>query len=271
MKPFILILVTLCFSYIVDAQKNFNGEIIYKLHASGDNKPDAELKVLFGNNKLKLQFKEKEVYEDDALFVLLDSGAVFTVKPLSKTFKKKLLAVTAAAESPLQKTIMGFHTTSIKPENNGMGGLLGGLFGNSQSLFYVADSLTYFIPEKYRDNTEFVMIQKNKIVLGAEIRFTNRYTEGEEEDSTSKARSLITAEAISIKPMMVDDNEFIIPADFTSYKPVADTTMLAPADELALDTSVVAPKKPAVKKKAPVKKAPVKTTTKPKTAARKEP
>jgi hypothetical protein len=128
-------LVTLCISSFAIAQKDFRGEIIYKLHASGDNKPDAELKVLFGNNKLKLQFKEKETYADDALVVLLDSGATFTVRPLDKTFKKKPLTTGSAFESPVKKTIMGFTTSSIQPENNGMGGLLGGLFGNSRSLF----------------------------------------------------------------------------------------------------------------------------------------
>jgi len=254
-------LVTLCITSAAIAQKDFRGEIIYKLHASSDSKPDAELKVLFGNNKLKLQFKEKETYEDDALVVLLDSGATYTVKPLDKTYKKKALSAGSSFESPVKKSILGYAASPILPENNGMGGLLGGLFGSSHSLFYVADSLTYFIPEKYRDNMEFVMIQRNKIVLGAEIRITAGYMG---DADSSKTRSVITAEAVSIKPMTVDDNEFIIPVDFTLFQPSVDSAYAL------TDTAVVMPQKLPVKKKTPVKKAPSKTTAKPKAVGRKD-
>jgi len=263
MRSLIVGLAILCIASSAMAQKDFRGEIIYKLHASGDNKPDAELKVLFGNNKLKLQFKEKETYEDDALVVLLDSGATYTVKPLNKTYKKKALTTSLAFETPVKKNILGFTASPILPENNGMGGLLGGLFGSSHSLFYVADSLTYFIPEKYRDNMEFVMIQRNKIVLGAEIRITAGYM-GEGDADSSKARSVITAEAISIKPMMVDDNEFIIPADFTFFQPAVDSAYSA------MDTAMVELQDKPVKKKTPVKKAPSKTPVKPKAVGRKD-
>src|SRR5690348_11780191 len=105
MRPLLVMLFTLCIASSAIAQKDFRGQIIYKLHASGDNKPDAELKVLFGNNKLKLQFKEKETYEDDALVVMLDSGATYTVKPLDKTYKKKALKTGLAFESPVKKSI----------------------------------------------------------------------------------------------------------------------------------------------------------------------
>jgi hypothetical protein len=141
--------------------------------------------------------------------------------------------------------------------------LLGGLFGSSRSLFYVADSLTYFIPEKYRDNMEFVMVQRNKIVLGAEIRITGGYMADANADS-SNARSVINAEAVSIKPMMVDDNEFIIPADFTIFQPAADSAYTV------ADTAVAMPQKQAIKKKTPVKKVPFKATAKPKAVGRKD-
>jgi hypothetical protein len=261
-------LFTLCISSFTIAQNNFRGEIIYRLHASND-KQDAELKVLFGNNKLKIQFKEKEEYAADALIVLLDSGATYNLKPQDKTFKKKKLMLNSPAENVTTRTIMGFSTTAISPENNGMSGLLGGVFGSSRTLFFVSDSLHYFIPEQYKGNMEFVMVQKNKIVLGAEIHISNPYND---EGDSSNTKNIITAEAISIKPMAVNDNDFAIPADFTAYIPATDTiTTMADTTMAMMDTTAFVPKVPAVKKKAPVKKAPAKkTTAKPKAVGRKD-
>jgi len=264
MKPLILILITLCFTFSVIAQKDFHGEIIYKLNFSGEAQPGAELKVLFGDRKLKLMFKEKEKYKHEAFLVFLDSGVTYSIDIENKMFSRKMLSANKPLLATEKKSINGYSTTLFQPENNGLGNL-GNLIGASNTVFYLADSLTYFVPEKYRGNVQLVMIQANKIVLGTEIQITDTYA-NEEDSSFSKREKLITAEAISIKPMQVDESEFIIPKDLVDKKTIVavDSVMAS------VDTPVaVKPNKP-VKKKAPVKNNKPKPELKPKTAAKKE-
>jgi hypothetical protein len=279
MKAIFLILTSFCFSALVHAQKDFHGEIIYKLHASGEAQPDAELKVLFGERKLKLFFKEKEAYDKDAVVVLLDSGATFTLNVADKSFKKKMLAITNPMVPAIKKRISGYATTPFQPEHTGSGGLLSKLTGGADATFYLADSLTYFVPEKYRNNIEFVTIQQGKIVLGAEIQIPNAYSSDEEEDTVSKSSQLITAEAISIRYMTIDESEFIIPADFVDRKNVSgelptisfQPPLIVDTTTAVMDSAVKVMR--TTKKKMPASKGKSKTkaTIKPKTAAKKEP
>ncbi|GAB2819720.1 hypothetical protein [Ferruginibacter profundus] len=270
MKTVFLILTTLCIASFVNAQKDFRGEIIYQLHASGEEKPDAELKVLFGERKLKLLFKEKDDYEKDALVVLLDSGATFTLSAADKTFKKKMLVANYPLPAPQKKTIGGYTTTPFQPEKNGLSGLYSRLFGSSDATFYLADSLTYFIPEKYKGNMEFIIIQRGRIVLGAELQMPRPPSE-EEFDSGTTSNQVITAEAISVTSMPIDENEFIIPADYTNQKnisfqpPVIVDTTVAVVDSAVKRIRTTKKKIPASKGKSKTK-----ATIKPKVAAKKE-
>jgi hypothetical protein len=238
MKQLFLILSTLFISHSLIAQKNFEGTITYRLHSGAGDKPDAELKVLFGNRKLKLMFKEKEEYEKDALVILLDSAAVYTVDFTEKTFKKKMLTLSPPPQKPQKRTISGYSTTPFKPESNGLGSLLGGLMGSASTVFYLADSLSYAIPDVYLGNMEFVMIQNNRIVLGAEIQIKSQPYEPE--DSTLKNNTLVTAEAVEIKPMPILETEFFIPADFVDRITMPDAFV---SDSVAVvDTTKAAPK-----------------------------
>jgi hypothetical protein len=267
MKQLFLIVITLFISAIVYAQKNFEGTVTYRLHSNSGDKQDAELKVLFGNKKLKLFFKEKEIYENDALVVLLDSALIYNVNVVEKTYKRSSLTLSSPEQKPQKKLINGYTTTPYQPENTGVSSLLGGMLGSSSVIFYVADSLYYYIPGAFIGNKELLMIQKGKIVLGAEIQILNPYSDPA--DSASKSTNIITAEAMDIKPMAIDENEFFIPADFVDRK---DMTYTEPVDSTVTvaDTVAVAPpaKKP-VKKK-PAKPAPPKSTSTPKAAIRKE-
>jgi hypothetical protein len=262
MKQLFLIISTLFVSSIVTAQKNFEGSVTYRLHSNSGEKQDAELKVLFGNKKLKLFFKEKDEYEKETLVVLLDSAAVYNVNVVEKTFKRSTLTLSSPEQKPQKKLINGYTTTPYQPESTGVGSLLGGMLGSSSVIFYVADSLHYYIPGAFIGNKELLMIQKGKIVLGAEIQIANPYNDPA--DSNSKITNIITAEAIDIRPMAIDENEFFIPADFVDRKDLPDPVYVDSAG-VAVDTSAVgidsalAPVKKAVKKK-PAKP----TTPKPK-------
>ncbi len=267
MKQLFLIVSTLFISSIVTAQKNFEGSVTYRLHVSTGDKPDAELKVLFGIRKLKLLFKENETYDKDALIVLLDSATVYTVNFSEKTFKKSTLTLTSPAQKPEKKLINGYSTTPFMPENTGLGNLLGGMLGSSSVIFYVADSLHYTIPAAFIGNKELLIVQKNKIVLGAEIQIVSPFNEFA--DNASKGPNIVTAEAVDIRPMAINESEFFIPADFVDRKdmvyPVEDSVVM-------VDTFSVPPPPPVVKpvKKKPAKPAPPKSTSSPKAAIRKE-
>jgi hypothetical protein len=260
MKKTIVLFSLLALFVIANAQQNFQGQIIYKLHASADNKkPDAELKVLFGVNKIKIWFKEKEEYEKDALIVRLDSAATFVLKPDDKVYTKKMLQVTAPVQMLDVKSINGYSTRPFIPESNGLNTLLGGFLGSANTVFFIADSLHYFIPAPYAANKEFLMIQKNKIVLGAEVKIqANSFGMGESNDEKN---SVITAEAIEIKPMIVNEEEFAIPAGYNIAKdePTAMvdsvTTMMVDTAAKAIPVKKITTKKPAKpnKSKTPIK------------------
>ena len=273
MKKLLIILFSVFIVAAVNAQKNFQGEITYRLHASTGEKEDAELKILFGANKLKLRFREKEKYEKEELLVFLDSAATFTLNREAKNYSKKMLLVNTPSTKQFSKRpFAGYPSTPFVPENNGLGNILGGLIGKSDVVFYLADSLYYNIPVAFAGNQELIAVQKNKIVLGAEINFTDRF--GEAEDSTTQKTSLITVEAIEIKPMVIDEAEFAIPADYVDrksivYAPVEDSLEVKGSGTV-LDTVAVAPAPMKIVPKKPVKSNKTKTTTKPNGLKRKE-
>jgi len=274
MKILFLILTAICITVTASAQKNFQGEITYKLHAENEDKPDAELKIIFGSNKLKIRFKEKEDYDNDELIIRLDSAATYTINREAKNFKKKMLVFSSPVQAAGKKTVAGYSTTPTLTENTWLGSLFGGAGTTSSTTLYIADSLYYYIPAAFTGNMEFAMVQKNKIVLGAEIQI--RTGANEMSDPAVKTGFLITAEAIDIKPMEVSDDVFAIPADFTDRKNIVydDSAAIAPAVAdtaypVAVDSVVTAPKKTTAKK-APAKPVKSKTTVKPAAVRRKE-
>jgi hypothetical protein len=245
MKQLITILVTLTIILATHAQKNFQGEITYRLHSNFEEKTDAELKVLFGVNKLKLRFKEKETYNKNEVLILLDSAAIYTLNADDKTFQKKLLLSSSLAVKTPKKSFGGYGSTLVQPDNNVIGTLLMGMAGSANTFLYVSDSLFYTVPEAFASNLEFSMLQKNKIVLGVEIEMKNNFNEPA--DTISSATKQVIIEAVAIQPMTVSDTAFAIPSD---YENIMNKTIEAPTVAAAVDTVVTADKKP----KKPVKK-----------------
>jgi len=271
MKKIILILLTLIASYTIHAQKNFQGEITYSLHTSAGNKPDAILKIYFGSNKIKLRFKEKEEFDKEEIIVLIDSAAKYIINTKAKTYRQKPLTVNTRAKQLQKRTISGYSTTPIKNENTGLESLFGGSMQSANVVFYLADSLYYSIPTAFTGNAELIAIQKNKIVLGADILFNK----GSYEVSDSAEKDdLVNVEAIEVTPRVINDDEFNIPADYTAksnndYEPSADTTEIEKVPVM-VDTTVI--QYPATKKNAkkPVKPYKSKNNTKPAAARKKE-
>lgn len=236
------------------AQKNFEGEITYKLHATAEDKPDAELKILFGPKAMKLRFKEKEDYDKNELLVLFDSAAQYTLNTENKTYKKRILTLRSEPSFIKNKNIAGYSTTGIINERNSISQLASEFMTMGNSIFYLADTLYYTIHSYFGPDPVLSAIQNNKIVLGAEIMMqTGTY----EMTDASKNKNIITAEAIEVKPMHFADNMFSLPADYTSNinstyeEPVADSAM-AVMDTVAapkpIKKSVKKPAKPVEKK-----------------------
>lgn len=253
---------------LVSAQKNFEGSVTYRLHSSTGDKPDAELKILFGDKKLKLLFKENGEYDKKALVVLLDSAAAYALDPDNKTFRKTALTLTSPAGNPVKKLINGYSTTSFKPENTGLSSLLGGMLGTSNVVFYVADSLPYYIPAAFTGNKELIAIQQNRIVLGAEFQIVSPFSEYA--DSSSKNNpNIISAEAVDIKPMAFNANEFLIPADFADQKSMPYSAY-TDSTAIQVDTAIIAPPAAKPAKKKPAKPASPKSKSTSKAIRRKE-
>jgi len=272
MKKIILILLTLFSFAFVHAQKNFQGEITYRLHVSNDSKGDATLKILFGDQKIKILFREKETYDKDAVIVLLDSGASFVLNTEAKTYKKKMMVVDSTTKSAEKRSIAGYNTTPLFHEDSGLEKFLGGFIKTSNVVFYLADSLFYTVPTRFEGNPELVTIRKNRIILGAEITISNEYSNNY--DSLSRKSSLISVEATDIKAMPISDDAFRIPADYVDYKTIGTTETEPKYDSVTVeplvDTTVVTypSKKGSTKKPAGPNRS--KNATKPAADKRKE-
>ncbi|MBL7703154.1 MAG: hypothetical protein JNM14_12955 [Ferruginibacter sp.] len=272
MKQLFFILGCLFISSLATAQKNFEGSVTYRLHSTQGEKPDAELKVFFGKMKLKLLFKERDEYDKEALVINFDSAAVYNVNFEEKKFRKNTLTLTAPAQKPEKKLINGYSTTPLQPENTGLSGLLGSMLGTSSVVFYLADSLHYYIPAAFSGNKELLMIQRNKIVLGADIQIVNPFSDMG--DSSAKRPNLVIVEAIEIKPMIMNENEFFIPVDFVNRNDIpdvlpADTMAIATDSTVAVVDTVAVPPKKIVKKK-PAKSPSPKPKSSTKAVARKD-
>jgi hypothetical protein len=272
MKQLFIIVITLCITSIASAQKNFEGSVTYHLHSNNGEKKDAELKVLFGTRKLKVMFKEHDEFEKEVLIINLDSATVYNVNFEARTFKKSTLVLTTPAQKPEKKLINGYSATPFLPENTGLTGLLGGMLNTSSIIFYLADSLYYYIPGAFAGNKELIMVQQGKIVLGADIQIVSPF--GEFTDTSSKKISIVTAEAFDIKPMAINENEFLIPVDFVDRKDIIDPVMvdtpgIAMDSTLSVvDTIVIAPKR--IIKKKPAKPGVPKSKSATKATLRKE-
>jgi hypothetical protein len=270
MKGFILILAVLLCASSTNAQKNFEGKILYRLEAEKEEKKP-ELSVVFSAGRIRLTFKENDEVDDKVILVVPDSGLIYTISNSGKNYKQKKMLVkeVPGMHVPEKKTIMGYATTSAKMPDPGMGSLLGGFISMRNMIFDVADSLHFNIPAKYTDNPELLMIRDGRIVLSAQMTMGSPLAEtlSEDRDGESIAKK-ITVNAIEVTPMAVTAAEMNIPEGYTldlnrgfnmSYD--STMTMVDTAVAVPVDSAWTAPVKKPTRKpvKKPVKKAPIKS------------
>lgn len=194
----------------VHAQQVFQGSVVYNLHVPQE-KNDAELLILYGPNKIKIKFKEKEDYDKTYLLIDLDASKFFIVNSDEKTFQIKRLAEKITEENLPSKTIAG-HTTIPVSMSSATG--LGAIFGVSgTTVLFTAPDLYFPIPKKHAGIPELTMIQDDHIVLGADISMGSQNMGDKLPDSILQLMK-VSVEATRITPEVFNTAEFSIPLDF---------------------------------------------------------
>jgi hypothetical protein len=192
----------------IHAQQIFHGSIVYKYHIA--QLPYApEVTVIYGQNKIKVKFKEKEEYDKVYFLIDLDSGKSFTINEATKTFFARELIDTTTAEQPITKTIAGHKANRVKLKNQGFSKF--GVWFSGDIILFTASDLYYPVPEKFVGIPELIMIQDNHIVLRAE----QNLEPGEGMSDSIKQQASLAIEAIKINEEQINMAEFSIPADFT--------------------------------------------------------
>ena len=172
---------------------------------------DAELLILYGPNKIKLKFKEKEDYDKTYLLIDLDSSKFFIVNNDEKTFQAKKLNEKINEENLPSKAIAGYATNPVNV--SGAPGL-SSIFGVAgTTVFFTAPDLYFPVPKKHAGIPELTMIQNDHIVLGAEIKMISPEMSDKVPDSILQKMKVLV-EATKIASQIFDKTEFSIPVDF---------------------------------------------------------
>lgn len=250
-----------------NSQQVFEGSIIYQYHVP-QIKDAPKVKVLFGPNKIKIEFKREEGYDRNYMLIDLDSEKIFTVNTDSKTFFASKLMATNSKQTSISKTIAGYVTSSVYLNGSPFGG--GGMFGPGASnpvILFPASELYYPIPEKFAGSPALVMIQNNHIVLSAEEILGGIF---DEMPDSLQQKTSIAVEAVKVVPQPLSIVEFSIPPDFKklSLQNIKESEVTL-GTVYALDSSekVLPPPQVKMKSKSKTKPSSPKKTTPTKTEA----
>jgi hypothetical protein len=246
------------------AQKDFEGSIKYQglsviKQETSDAKDDTiNLEIYFAPNRIKIVSDKRE-----NVIIYIDSAKAYVIDNDDKEYRVKKLNQSKPFAKAQVETIAGYTAT---PDENSTSIL--GMFGGSTQ-FWLADNLFYNIPPALIGNEEFLMVQKNKIMLKVNIgkfRFMNGGDEDEEETNADDG-IVATITATEVKPGPIDPSIFTIPVDYKeeSHDWAIDTTaVMVDTAAWVPDTVVVAnPVKPV-----PIKKKPTPAPVKPKTTTK---
>lgn len=194
------------------AQVPFEGKIFYTI-ASPRDKSDARLITYFGPNKIRIEFSDKnDLRGQQCVIVDLDSGKIFTLMPGNKMFSTSLLLEKKTVMLPPSKEIAGYKTTVAGPKAIGsmrLGGML------TYATVYLADELFFPVPEKYLENDLLMMIQKRRIVLGAEVNSSVGTNNGMANGTIENAQNTFSIMADSVIKESLDASMFAVPGNYT--------------------------------------------------------
>jgi len=229
------------------AQQIFQGAIVYKYHFPQIN--DApEIMVVYGPNKLKIQFKEKDKWDKTYFLIDLDSGKTSMVIPDTKTFISRKLVDTTSIQTSTTKTIAGYKTNLSMLKHSNMYNVINSWSSGSIVLFTAPD-LFYPVPERYKNIPELIMIRNNHIVLGAQQTKENAAVKDVIHNSIGQER-LTSLQAIKIDHQHLDMAEFSIPSDFKqlSWDELKDTLIHVVDTVYSVEPTDMQPPPPTKKK-----------------------
>lgn len=260
------------------SQTPFEGKIIYT--ATGSEKPDSGyLTIYFGKPGIRLELVEARRPDKvlEPIIINLDSGKVFELKHESKTYKQTILKKREPKPDLTAKKIAGFDTRPKVFDFSPFGPLMSFL---QEHVLHVSDELNYPVPEIYDGNFELIMVQKGKIVLGAEFYTVEEIAWPVNDTMAAKRKNIFSVFAKEVIRQPVDPALFAIPPDYSQTEPhdyrmdsisvMLDTTVPYLADTTYMADDLYTPKQKTLqkKKKTPPKKKPV--TSKQKPVGRKE-
>jgi len=206
MKKFYLAFAGFLLAASLHAQTPFEGIITYKLKGVTDNGTEAELKVYFGKNALRLKFREKEFFNKEELVVRLDSVKTYTLNTTTKTYFGRPLFI---AKSPVvkaeERTIAGYKTQAGERMAFSISSVLGERFRANQVVAYTAQDLYFPMPDSLLINPEVLVIHNNRVALRLEARFVKEF------DIADFRSESFTMEAVEVIPMTVPSADFMIP------------------------------------------------------------
>jgi hypothetical protein len=256
---YILITFFTCICFNAFNQTQFEGKIIYK--ATGTEKNDSGyLTIYFSKPGIRLELVEakRPGKNVEAIIINLDSGKIFNLNPDEKKFKESLLKRKSAKTELVSKTIAGFSTNPLVLEFSSFAPIASFL---KEPVLHVANDLHYTVPDLYEGNLELVMVQKNKIVLGAEFFIDESAEEWNPGNPIEKKKNIFNVLAITVANEKLDPALFVISEGYTKREPydysmdsttaILDTTAVYPADSVGMQEYVSPVKK---KKSTPSKK-----------------
>lgn len=238
MKKICVLLAILSVSVMLCAQQPFEGIITYKLkgvdHIGEDM--NAELKIYFGKNAIRLKFRDKEFYEKDEIVVRLDSGRSYTLNTENSTYTSRRLFVAQSERVKAKdKNIAGYKTQAVERMALSSSTVFGERFRANQLIAYTSPDLYFPVPDSLRINPEFVFIYDDHIALGVEALYNRVHEIG----LTGGRTESTIIEAVEVNPMTLPTADFLIPPAGYTEEPHYHFDDMAPDSLAFLDTTLV--------------------------------
>ena len=160
----------------------FRGTIVYEVKEKSKEGGNPKLTAHFGDRAIRLTFEENDKTDNEMILIRFDSASVFTLHAQDSSYRKSLIKTKPVMTFPPAATIAGQRT--VAKELNASLGFSMSMLGTMA--FYVSD-LSYPVPKELATAEQLIMIQGDRIVLGALVGMGREYMPEESGDTTNTA------------------------------------------------------------------------------------